>query len=376
MPVTRENVIAIKEQTCCKVALEPVFNIFNSLELLIRKEYMSGLNEWVYRTDSRLDERLKWNHRLAFEGLNLALIPEQSLPSFPDYIQWIGAVDPLHLRDKLFEGYLRVHPAKTEDGSCSHWISEEPDQMDPEEVLGSPEEYIRFLNGRFGENVADTALETEAYKLVIDPPAMQKFIVAHLWNIWDEVMAEEWERVKPMLSGVVNAFEKTDLQEKTVLEAAELVLDVDFESNHEKLKRKLENVQSLTFIPSAHIGPYQFDYGFGATKRLVFGMRLPRGTGVEAPELQRNEVLVRINALSDETRLKILQLIAATGPMSASDIMTHLGLSQSAASRHLMQLSATGYLTESRVQGAKQYTINPKRVEETLQAVSAFLLNK
>ena len=50
-----------------------------------------------------------------------------------------------------------------------------------------------------------------------------------------------------------------------------------------------------------------------------------------------------------------------------------LDLSQSAASRHLKQLSATGYLIERRREGAKCYSLNPDRIEATLQALANFL---
>jgi len=56
--------------------------------------------------------------------------------------------------------------------------------------------------------------------------------------------------------------------------------------------------------------------------------------------------------------------------------MTRLELSQSAVSRHLKQLSATGYLNERRCDGAKCYTLDPKRIEDTLHAISLFLLGK
>ena len=373
MPVTLNQIVTVREQTGTRVALEPGLNIFNSLHLLSRAEDFSGLDEWIYRTASTLPEPLKLNHRIVFEGLHYAVAPDQSLQSFPEYIHYLSVADPLHLRARLFETYLRIDLSKADTGDC---MMPEPDAMNPESVLGSAGDYFRFLETRFGPGKINTAIEQAAYELVIDPPAMQKFIVTHMWRMWEEVMAQEWQRVEPLLQQAVNAFQQIDLRRKTVLQAVESVLDISFDSNHEKLKRKLENVQQLTFVPSAHIGPYHFDLGFGSRKWLFFGIRSPRGMAVETPELNRTEVLVRMNALTDETRLKILQLLTLSGPLTSSEIMEHLGLSQSAASRHLMQLSATGYVTETRTQGTKHYAINPARIEETLQAVAAFLLNK
>ena len=60
--------------------------------------------------------------------------------------------------------------------------------------------------------------------------------------------------------------------------------------------------------------------------------------------------------------------------MRSQAIMRRLKLSQSAASRHLKQLSASGFLIERRCEGAKCYAINYDRLEATLGAVSAFLL--
>lgn len=62
------------------------------------------------------------------------------------------------------------------------------------------------------------------------------------------------------------------------------------------------------------------------------------------------------------------------GEQRSQDLMQQLDLSQSAASRHLKQLSATGYLSERRCNGAKCYTLNPDRIANTLKAVEESLL--
>ena len=53
--------------------------------------------------------------------------------------------------------------------------------------------------------------------------------------------------------------------------------------------------------------------------------------------------------------------------------MARLDVSQSAASRHLRQLSATGYLTERRRAGEKCYSLNRGRVSNTFHALDQFL---
>jgi predicted ArsR family transcriptional regulator len=68
-----------------------------------------------------------------------------------------------------------------------------------------------------------------------------------------------------------------------------------------------------------------------------------------------------------------MRLIADSGELRSQDIMAELDLSQSAASRHLQQLSATGFLSERRCEGAKCYSLAEDRLRDTFQAVLAFL---
>jgi DNA-binding MarR family transcriptional regulator len=68
-------------------------------------------------------------------------------------------------------------------------------------------------------------------------------------------------------------------------------------------------------------------------------------------------------------------LLSQQGELCSKDIISELDLSQSAASRHLQQLSATGYLSERRVEGAKCYSLSLERIQDTFQALEYFLSN-
>jgi ArsR family transcriptional regulator len=103
--------------------------------------------------------------------------------------------------------------------------------------------------------------------------------------------------------------------------------------------------------------------------KVVFGARVPEGVSASLPELSRSELLMRLNALADETRLSILVLLASEGELSSQEIMERLDLSQSAASRHLRQLAATGYLTVERREGAKVFRLNSERIDDTFGAL-------
>jgi ArsR family transcriptional regulator len=85
---------------------------------------------------------------------------------------------------------------------------------------------------------------------------------------------------------------------------------------------------------------------------------------------------MRLGALADDNRLQILKLVSDQGELTSKELMSSLGLSQSATSRHLQQPSATGYLAERRCNGAKCYKLNPERLQGTLAAVAGYLLGE
>ena len=163
---------------------------------------------------------------------------------------------------------------------------------------------------------------------------------------------------------------------KLILIKSKAILPMLELEKEEYWKLVFEQAERLIFVPSTHVGPYLGKFKFGNTLWMLFGARIPEGVQVHAPDLSRAEILVRISALADDTRLRILKLVSEGGELCSHDIMIRLRLSQSAVSRHLKHLSATGYLSERRCNGAKCYALNPKRVEDTLCAISVFLLGK
>jgi DNA-binding transcriptional ArsR family regulator len=155
-------------------------------------------------------------------------------------------------------------------------------------------------------------------------------------------------------------------------EAAQFITDQDLSDGH--LVEMIEKAEQVIFVPSAHIGPYPGGFLVGDSMYILFGARLPQGAQVYAPDLSRNEILVRLTTLSDDNRLRILKFVADNGEQRSQEIIEHLDLSQSASSRHLKQLSATGFIIERRCNGAKCYELNPERIDDTLQAVGKFLM--
>jgi len=367
MPI--QDSIMMPQAEPLTVALAPAQNALHSLFSLIKAEHLSGLGDWVYRTAERLTAQERQRHRLVMIGLHYAVMPEQIWPSFPAYLEHLARCNPMTLHDRMLTSYASIAPLAAEKVlPCADIYP-----VDYNAVLKDTESYLDFLKERFPVKVIDEELEVQAYRYVIDPPAMRTLIVEHLRHMWDKYLADEWQLVLPMLEDAVSAFQQTNFSAMERFEAARFITGQELEAQHRQ--DIFACARRVVFVPSAHIGPYLRHVTTNdETYWVIFGARLPEGSQFHAPDLSRTEIVVRLNALADDTRLRILKCIAERGEAASQEVMAALELSQSAASRHLKQLSATGYLTERRCNGAKCYRLNPKRVEDTLRAIAAFLL--
>ena len=343
-------------------SLEPAYNVIGSLSLLGMAEDFSGLGEWVYQTTKTLlPERLRTNEIVLLD--TTAHLADASWPSFPEWVDDLAARDATTMRDRALQVWL-TGVSKVVDGEIPA----------PSELLADRAAYLSLVENFFrlkGETY-DRSLWEEIHSLLNDPPARQYLIVTHLRTMWDEVLAPEWGRNLPMLEESIAAFESLGLAGLTAVEA--LMQVALREIPPPESCSWLADVEHIIFIPSAHNGPYLVRLGSlcDSTERIVFGARIPEGVSVRLPALSRSELLMRLNALADDTRLRILELLAQKGELGTPDIKAQLELSQSAASRHLEHLAATGYLTARRHQGTNLYQLNPDRIDHTFKALKEF----
>jgi DNA-binding transcriptional ArsR family regulator len=349
------------------VQLEPALNAFGSMILLCKDEDNPGIHEWVAKTRAQMSSEELFRHKLVTIGFHYSINPVKSYPSFDAYLADLEATPPSVLRERLLKAY---------EGMC---LTEESRQqplpaVDWNEVLTSAKHYVDFLKFRFGPDLTDVEVETRAYEYVIDPAALKQLLTGHIRWFWKNHLQAEWNRVRPMLEESARAFNQIDLSGKSRLELVQFITGKEF--NDTKWGGELDNPKELVFIPNAHIGPYIRATKVDDTFYIYFGAHLPEGSDVYLPELDRAELVSRLSALADDTRLHILQMIAENGEMRSQEIMEAINLSQPSVSRYLSQLTATGYLQERRESGAKVYILNRDRIEKTLKAISAFLLNR
>jgi DNA-binding transcriptional ArsR family regulator len=350
------------------VKIEPALNAFGSMLLISKSEDEPGIHEWVTKTRLQMSTEERFRHKLVTIGFHYSILPQTPGVSFETYLSNLEATPPSELRERLLTAYAQT--CLTREGQKS---MDEP--VDWDEVLTSAKNYVEFLRLRFGDELTDEEVETRAYEYLIDPVALKQLVTGHIRWFWKNHLQAEWNRVRHILEESARAFNQIDYSEMTRPEVIQFITGKDLEAKWEaKWGDDLLKAKELVFIPNAHIGPYMRADKIRDAYYIYFGAHLPEGSDVRVPELDRAEIVSRISALADDTRLQILQMIAENGEMRSQEIMEAINLSQPSVSRYLSQLTSAGYLQERRANGAKAYILNKDRIEKTLKAVSAFLL--
>ena len=349
------------------VMLEPALNAFGTMLLISKAEDDPGIHEWVTRTRAAMSTEERFRHKLVTIGFHYSILPRVPGATFEAYLASLESTAPSTFRQRLLDAYSKIcltKEAQKEQDKVVNW----------DDILSSVSSYVEFLKYRFGEEHVDDEIETRAYEYVIDPAALKQLITGHIRWFWKNHLQTEWNRVRPMLEETARAFNEIDVSNMSRLELIQFVTGKEYTET--KWGNELQNAKELIFIPSAHFGPYIRGDKVRDNFYIYFGAHMPEGSEVRIPELDRAEIVARLSALADDTRLNILQMIAENGQMRSQEIMEAINLSQPSVSRYLTQLTATGYLQERRESGAKVYILNQDRIEKTLKAVHAFLLGR
>ncbi|MBC8100454.1 MAG: winged helix-turn-helix transcriptional regulator [Armatimonadetes bacterium] len=345
-------------------SLEPAFNLIESLGLLNGTEDLSGLDAWIYETHKAMSPELRRMNKLVFDAAYHAVFPPIGLPDELSYIRWLESQDALAMRDKAI-AWIQTY---SEAGVV---IPPHTDLLaDVEAYLGVLEQMIILKRAEKGYVPFDADLYRTFHRLLNDPEALKQTIISHTQLMWHTLLKPEWERKLPILQAAAAAFEQMSYRNLTPIAAVRAITGRDISG----LAWAWQQTEQIVFIPSPHIGPYlnREDSADGKIAQVLFGVRLPEGSRLGSADLNRSELNVRLSALADDTRLRILELVATQGELYAQDIMTQLDLSQSATSRNLRQLTATGYLIERRRETAKCYSLNRERIDDTMRALTWF----
>jgi DNA-binding transcriptional ArsR family regulator len=351
------------KETRIRFSLEPAYNAVCSLSLI--NEDVSGCDDWVEQTAARLSPEQAKTNEVAVELL-YAHLEGKSWPSFLAMVDDFAGYDPEGLLSRLLDGLIGMvtkHLGSRAVIPDRHLLSQDRDVF---------QAFCGQLLQAKGETPDSVEWCGTTFDLLQQDPAdLQMQVVDHVRWMWNGYLAAEWDRHLPILQDSIAVFESLDLSNLTTGEAVRRIIGRDEPA---EWKNWREGLDEIIFIPSPHIGPYLVLINrTDTTGRVVFGARIPEGATVHSSALSRSDLYMRLSALADDTRLRILELVALEGEQGAKDIMDRFDLSKSAASRHLRQLTANGYLIVRQQDVSKYYRLNPNRIDETWRVLKAFL---
>ncbi|MBI3732512.1 MAG: metalloregulator ArsR/SmtB family transcription factor [Chloroflexi bacterium] len=342
-----------------RVSLAPAQNAFNSLMLLNSVGELAMRSAAVRQMVQGLTPEQRAHHRMIFDALGPALMPDEEWPSFPLYVEFLASRPPAALRDQLV------------DRLCAATAP----AMTPEQLLGDAEAFAAQLVSRApgAKSAAAPAWTYQAHSLLNDPPRLHDLIVSHLGVMWERALAPEWERMLPALQTLLPVCEQRMAAETTPGAMLRALTSYDAP---EAVKTQLAHAPQVVFVLSGHM---QNHARAARTERVLwvfFGLP-PHPSLWRRSPVGQAELLVRLRALADETCLQILSLLSQNEELAAQEVMARLSLSQPNLSRHLQQLVTAGYITERRRGGAaKSYRLTPAYVAQTFQALEQFLAGK
>lgn len=344
----------------------PVDGVLNNMALMLQSEELSGLSEWVTSTWRSLSDERRHTHRLLFNVLYRGFEYEHSPADFPAYLALVKSETAEGIRNRIMNAYA--------EKCLDYGVDTE---IDAERLQHDKDYFIDVLSSTMGKHYEkkghemDLSLFAAGHDLLQQPDELRETIIEHITFMWETYLKADWERNLPVLKESIEAFGNLDFGGTTALEAARIVTGRDLTNYWEGL----DSAEHVIFVPSAHIGPYNSYFKEDDKVYVIYRARMPEGTRAKSPALSRSELMVHLNALADDTRLAILELLTRHRELCAQDIMQMFDppLSQSSASRHLRQLTATGYLTERRREVAKCYSLNQNRLDVTIDALKHYL---
>ncbi len=213
----------------------------------------------------------------------------------------------------------------------------------------------------------------QAASLVADAPALRHQVVEHLRYLWELLLATEWQRQSRMLVKMTKAmndlvFSLPTWQATDAYTALRFLLQT--EPSAAQLAQ-LAGVQRIVLAWSPYLLAWCGRLGSADTLWVIrkFDPQLLR-----RDPLTRAEVLGPLTALTDDTRLRILELLIEDGELRAQEIIGSLESSQGNVSRHLKQLVGASLARERRAGDAnKLYEFNEAGLQRLLYLVRQLL---
>lgn len=203
-------------------------------------------------------------------------------------------------------------------------------------------------------------------RLLQDPTGLKAHLVLILTQFWS---AHYRETYGECTSTVERSLRHYTTRPPTG-EVASIIRTITGRDMTDESRSHAASVRRIVFVPSCHAGlvvsPIPLDRSF---ETLLIPYNARTSGGRETLEASARDLFPMVKALSDETRLLILQMLKG-GELYAQQIVDRLDLSQSSVSRHLSLLSAGGILNSRWDGGMKFYRINENAIDRLTKGLN------
>lgn len=360
-----------------KTALSIPLDVVSIMSLLYRAVPGSGLDPWLIATRRSLPRQLQEDLDLlhGFSGRLLYYMEEPVMwfeplredrrdASIDDLLDYLDGLEPVTFRDMAVHAIDRVH-------------------RDLGTGLVAPANGDEVAWRRYIEPGLTTADADEVVALMLEPETLKTRTARLIQGVWSSVYKDEFLSRRDSLAEAERAA-------RVVAGRGFGMAFADLTGNRlpATLAAGLNNVASVTFCPSAHLGEFVSYITYPPELVVFFSAQHVTGTeivhdldpseldggqdevyeGRDVDPLSGEDLLESIRAMGDANRLRILDLLG-TGELYAQEIVGRLGIAQSAVSRHLSQLERAGLVRVEPRRGMKYYAIDRGRMQMLAESI-------
>lgn len=360
-----------------KTALSIPLDVVSIMSLLYRAVPGSGLDPWLIATRRSLPRQLQEDLDLlhGFSGRLLYYMEEPVMwfeplredrrdATIDDLLAYLDGLEPVTFRDMAVHAIDRVH-------------------RDLGTGLVAPANGDEVAWRRYIEPGLTTADADEVVALMLEPETLKTRTARLIQGVWSSVYKDEFLSRRDSLAEAERAA-------RVVAGRGFGMAFADLTGNRlpATLAAGLNNVASVTFCPSAHLGEFVSYITYPPELVVFFSAQHVTGTeivhdldpseldggqdevyeGRDVDPLSGEDLLESIRAMGDANRLRILDLLG-TGELYAQEIVGRLGIAQSAVSRHLSQLERAGLVRVEPRRGMKYYAIDRGRMQMLAESI-------
>jgi len=354
------NFMGPAKQNKVTFEVSALYNFFCSLSCI--NQDLEGLTGWIPKMKSELPGKLLDDCR--FYTHPALLLYDTTFNDSKDFLEYLEKIEPEEIIEKELDSLEKKY---------RHYV-EDMDFPSRDELVNNRKLYKEVIEKLYcckGHDVEDDLIE-KGFNKFADIEIYKRELVNFVRTMWDYYFEEEWKREVSHVQSSVEAFDSLDFGSKSTNDIVKQIIERD-EIPH-ILQESIDKGQDVIFIPSTHIGSYLLLISEDEKMvRVMTKARIPEGAVNRSIDMERSDLLIQLNGLSDDTRLQILRMASEGEAVTTQKVMDELKLSQSSASRHLNQLTAIGFLSARPEDRVKRYKINKNKIDSVFKLFNDYL---